>query len=255
ELTAQAEARLDLLSRLRWASVLCVPLRARARLLGALGLATLAGRPPLDREDLSVAQELAHSLAAALDNAHLLRDAQSAYEQAKEAGRLKDEFLATLSHELRTPLNAIVGWSRLLRDGQLSEDDAHRAVETINRNAAAQNQLISDMLDVSRIVSGKLRLDLRSVDPAAVIPAAGATVLPAAQAKDILLQSVLDPGAGPITGDPDRLQQVVWNLLANAIKFTPRGGRVLLRLEQPNSHVAITVEDNGPGIDLEFLPY
>jgi PAS domain S-box-containing protein len=255
ELTAQDEAHLELMTSLEWKSALCVPLRARGRLLGALGLATVADRPRLGPSDQPFVQELAQYLAAALDNAHLLREAQESYEQAKESGRLKDEFLATLSHELRTPLNAIVGWSRLLLDGQLDPEDSKRAVETINRNAAAQNQLIADMLDVSRIVSGKLRLDLRSVDPGAVIRSAVDTVLPAAQAKGISLQTVMDPGAGPITGDPDRLQQIVWNLLSNAIKFTPRGGRVLIRLEQPNSHIAITVEDNGPGIDAGFLPY
>ena len=255
ELTAVDDAHLDLMSRLQWRSALCVPLRARGRVLGVLGLANATDRAPLGEADLTFAVELAQYLAAAVDGGLLLREAKASYEQVLESSRLKDEFLATLSHELRTPLNAIVGWSRLLMDGQLSETESARAVETIHRNAAAQNQLIADMLDVSRIVSGKLRLDLREVDPAAVIGAAVDTVLPAAHAKGIALQTVLDPGAGPITGDPDRLQQVVWNLLANAIKFTPRGGHVLLRLEKPDSVVAITVEDNGPGIDPEFLPF
>jgi signal transduction histidine kinase/CheY-like chemotaxis protein len=230
-------------------------MRARGQVLGVLGLANVTDRPPLGDPDLGFATELAQFLAGAVDGGLLLREVQASYEQVLESSRLKDEFLATLSHELRTPLNAIVGWSRLLMDGHLSEQDASRAVETIHRNAAAQNQLIADMLDVSRIVSGKLRLDLREVDPAAVIGAAVDTVLPAAHGKGIALQTVIDPAAGPITGDPDRLQQVVWNLLANAIKFTPRGGRVLLRLEKLGSHIAITVEDNGPGVDPEFLPY
>jgi CheY-like chemotaxis protein/anti-sigma regulatory factor (Ser/Thr protein kinase) len=199
--------------------------------------------------------ELAQYLAAAVDGGILLREAKASYEQVLESSRLKDEFLATLSHELRTPLNAIVGWSRLLMDGQLSEPDAARAVETIHRNAAAQNQLIADMLDVSRIVSGKLRLDLREVDPAAVIGSAVDTVLPAAHGKGIALHTLIDPDAGPITGDPDRLQQVIWNLLSNAIKFTPRGGQVLLRLEKAESQIGITVEDNGPGVDPDFLPF
>ena len=255
ELTAQDDVHLDLMGRLRWRSVLCVPLRARGKVLGVLGLANATDRPPLGESDQAFAQELAQCLAAAVDNNVLLREAKASYEQVLESSRLKDEFLATLSHELRTPLNAIVGWSRLLMDGQLSEPDATRAVETIHRNAAAQNQLIADMLDVSRIVSGKLRLDLREVDPVAVIGAAVDTVLPAAHGKGIALQTVLDPAAGPITGDPDRLQQVIWNLLSNAIKFTPRGGRVLLRLEKPNSHIVITVEDTGTGVDPEFLPY
>jgi signal transduction histidine kinase/ActR/RegA family two-component response regulator len=230
-------------------------LRARGRTLGVLGLANATDRPPLGEADLAFAAELAQYLANAVDGGLLLREAQAAYEQALESSRLKDEFLATLSHELRTPLNAIVGWSRLLMDGQLSEADAARAVETIHRNAAAQNQLIADMLDVSRIVSGKLRLDLREVDPGAVVGAAVDTVLPAAQAKSMALQTLFDPGAGPITGDPDRLQQVIWNLLSNAIKFTPRGGHVLLRLEKAESHVAVIVEDDGPGVDPDFLPF
>jgi PAS domain S-box-containing protein len=255
ELTAQDDVHLDLMGRLRWRCAICVPLRSRGNVVGVLGLANASDRPPLNEVDLTFAQELAQYLAAAVDNTLLLREAKAAYEQTLESSRLKDEFLATLSHELRTPLNAIVGWSRLLMDGQLSDQEQARAVETINRNAAAQNQLIADMLDVSRIVSGKLRLDLRQVDPAAVVRAALDTVLPAAQAKDITLQMLLDPAAGPITGDPDRLQQIVWNLLSNAIKFTPRGGRVLLRLEKPNSHVSITVEDTGPGVDPEFLPF
>jgi PAS domain S-box-containing protein len=255
ELTAVDEVHLDLMARLQWRSALCVPLRARGRILGVLGLANATERAPLREADVAFAVELAQYLAAAVDGGLLLREAKASYEQVLEASRLKDEFLATLSHELRTPLNAIVGWARLLMDGGLSDADAVRAVETIHRNAAAQNQLIADMLDVSRIVSGKLRLDLREVDPTAVIGAAVDTVLPAAHAKDIALQTLVDPDAGPITGDPDRLQQVIWNLLANAIKFTPRGGRVLLRLEKPNSHIAITVEDTGPGVDPEFLPF
>jgi signal transduction histidine kinase/CheY-like chemotaxis protein len=255
ELTAVDDLHLDLMERLKWRSVMCVPLRARGKVLGVLGLANVTDRTTLGDSDLRFATELAQFLAGAVDGGLLLREAQASYEQVVESSRLKDEFLATLSHELRTPLNAIVGWSRLLMDGQLSEQDSSRAVETIHRNAAAQNQLIADMLDVSRIVSGKLRLDLREVDPAAVIGAAVDTVLPAAHGKSITLQTVIDPSAGPITGDPDRLQQVIWNLLSNAIKFTPRGGRVLLRLEKPDSHVAITVEDNGPGVDPEFLPY
>jgi PAS domain S-box-containing protein len=255
ELTAEDEVHLDLMGRLKWRSALCVPLRSRGRVLGAFGLANRSDRRPLDDTDLAFAQELSQYLAGAVDSGLLLREAQSAYEQVLESSRLKDEFLATLSHELRTPLNAIVGWSRLLMDGHLSEVDSARAIETINRNAAAQNQLIADMLDVSRIVSGKLRLDLRQVDPAAVVQAAVDTVLPAAQAKEITLQMRLDPAAGPITGDPDRLQQIVWNLLSNAIKFTPRAGRVGVRLERVSSNVSITVEDNGPGVDPEFLPF
>jgi PAS domain S-box-containing protein len=175
--------------------------------------------------------------------------------QAEQANRLKDEFLATLSHELRTPLNAILGWSQMLQTHNLSESDAKKALTTIERNARAQNQLIDDLLDVSRIITGKLRLDVRAVDLASVITAAVDAARPAAEAKNIRLQILLDPQTGTISGDPDRLQQVVWNLLSNAVKFTPKGGRVQARLERINSHVEIVISDTGIGIEPEFLPH
>jgi PAS domain S-box-containing protein len=175
--------------------------------------------------------------------------------EAQEANRLKDEFLATLSHELRTPLTAILGWSRLLQMSDFDEAAKSRALRTIERNAQAQTQLIDDLLDTSRIITGKLRLDVRPVDLATVVAAATETARPAAEAKEIDLQTILDTQAGPISGDPDRLQQVVWNLLSNAIKFTPKGGRVQVRLERIHSHVEITVADTGRGIAAEFLPH
>jgi PAS domain S-box-containing protein len=176
-------------------------------------------------------------------------------QDAEAASRAKDQFLATLSHELRTPLNAVVGWAHMLRSGKLDENATARAIETIDRNARAQSQLISDILDISRIVSGKLRLNVRPVDLTPVVEAALDTVRPSAEAKGIRLQAVLDPGAGPVSGDADRLQQVVWNLLANAVKFTPRGGRVQVRLSRVNSHVEVRVEDTGVGIAPEFMPH
>ena len=175
--------------------------------------------------------------------------------EAQEANRLKDEFLATLSHELRTPLTAILGWSRMLQTTDFNEGAARRALETIERNARTQTQLIDDLLDVSRIITGKLRLDVRAVDLPAVVTAAADTLRPAADAKGISLQLLLDPSAGPISGDPDRLQQVVWNLVSNAIKFTPKGGRVRVRLERAGSHAEIIVADTGAGIAPEFLPH
>jgi PAS domain S-box-containing protein len=187
--------------------------------------------------------------------AELLTRERAARAEAEEANRLKDEFLATLSHELRTPLTAILGWARLLQTNDFDQAVMTRALETIERNARAQNQLIDDLLDTSRIITGKLRLDVRSVDLADVITAAADAVRPAADAKAIRLQTLLDPQAGPVSGDPDRLQQVVWNLLSNAIKFTPKGGRVQVRLERVNSHVEIIVSDNGMGIAPEFLPH
>jgi PAS domain S-box-containing protein len=175
--------------------------------------------------------------------------------QLREANRLKDEFLATVSHELRTPLTAVLGWAHLLRGGQLDEKSARGALETIERNARAQSQLIDDLLDVSRIITGKLRLDVRQVDPSSFIESAIEALRPAAEAKDIRIQKVMDTGLLSVAGDPARLQQVVWNLLSNALKFTPKGGRVQVRLERINSHIEIAVSDTGVGIKPEFLPH
>jgi signal transduction histidine kinase/ActR/RegA family two-component response regulator len=171
------------------------------------------------------------------------------------ANRMKDEFLMTVSHELRTPLTAIYGWARMLVTGQIREDQRQHALEIIERNAQAQTQLVSDLLDVSRAISGKVRLEVTTVDLGEVITAAIESMQPAAAAKDIHLQTVLDSTAGPISGDRERMQQVVWNLVSNAIKFTPRGGRVQVRLERRESHVEIIVSDTGAGIDETFLPY
>jgi PAS domain S-box-containing protein len=201
-----------------------------------------------------VVAEITERKRAERERGELLAREQAARSAAETANRLKDEFLATLSHELRTPLNAIVGWAHVLRGGGLDEAATRRAVEIINRNAQAQSQLISDILDVSRIIAGKLRLNVRAVQPIEVIQAALETVRPAAEARGVAIQCILDPQAGPVSGDPDRLQQVFWNLLSNAIKFAPRGGKVQVRLEGVNSHVEVTVADNGPGVAPEFLP-
>jgi len=174
---------------------------------------------------------------------------------AEEAGRAKDEFLATLSHELRTPLNAIAGWAYLLRSGTLDAVTAARALEIIDRNARVQGRLVADLLDTSQIVSGKLRLNMRAVDLPAVVEAAVGTARAAAEAKGVRLEAALDPAVVPVLGDPERLQQVVWNLLSNGIKFTPRGGRVRLGLRRGESHVEIKVEDTGLGIEAAFLPH
>jgi signal transduction histidine kinase/CheY-like chemotaxis protein len=171
------------------------------------------------------------------------------------ANRMKDEFLMTVSHELRTPLTAIYGWARMLVTGQIRDDQRQRAIEIIERNAQAQTQLVNDLLDVSRAISGKVRLDVRTVDLGQVITAAIDSMQPAADAKEIRLQTILDPDAGAVSGDGERLQQVVWNLLSNAIKFTPKGGRVQVRLERRDSHVEIIVSDTGSGINETFLPY
>ena len=189
------------------------------------------------------------------DRERLFRSEQSARQAAENANRLKDEFLATLSHELRTPLNAILGWSQILRNRSLEREETEKALATIERNARAQNKLIEDLLDVSRIITGKLRLNMRPVDLSTVIMAAVEAARPAAEAKTIRLQILLDPQAGLISGDPDRLQQIVWNLLSNAIKFTPKEGRVQVRLERVNSHLEVVVSDTGKGIEAMFLPH
>ena len=177
------------------------------------------------------------------------------YRQAEESSRLKEEFLATISHELRTPLSAILGWARMLRLGQLSPENTEKALDTIERNARAQAQLVDDLLDVSRIITGKLRMDVRPADPGSFIDAAVESVRPAAEAKGVRIQKVMDTGAVSIPGDPVRLQQIVWNLLSNAIKFTPRGGHVQIRSERVNSHLEIVVSDTGQGISADFLPH
>ena len=182
-------------------------------------------------------------------------DLKQAREAAETANRVKDEFLATVSHELRTPLNAIIGWTHLLTRGKLDEETSSRGLETIARNAAAQNQLISDLLDVSRIISGQMRFENGAVDLARVIEAAKETVRPAADARGIVLHLELEQSAGLVSGDSMRLQQIVWNLLSNAVKFTPKGGQVTVRLKREYSSVVVVVNDTGEGISAEFLPY
>ena len=189
------------------------------------------------------------------ERSRLLSSEKLARSEAERANRLKDEFLATISHELRNPLNAILGWAHMMRVGKLNEANMERAVETIYRNAKSQSQLVADLLDVSRIISGKLRLDVRTVDLISIVNAAIDSIRPAADAKGIRLQTLLDPVAGPISGDADRLQQIVWNLLTNAVKFTPRSGRIQVKVQRVNSHVEIVVNDSGVGISKEFLPY
>ncbi|MGE4053414.1 MAG: ATP-binding protein [Vicinamibacterales bacterium] len=195
-----------------------------------------------------LAAGIANWASVALQNAHL-------YSAAREADRLKEDFLAVLSHELRTPLNAVVGYARLLRSGALTEDRWPAALETLERNGIALTQIVEDVLDVSRIASGKIQLDVQPVELPPVVHNAVATLQPAADAKGVRLQVIVDPRAGPVSGDPERLQQVVWNLLANAVKFTPRDGRVQIRVRRINSHLEIEVSDTGIGIRPEFLPH
>ncbi len=194
--------------------------------------------------------------AAEREREELLASERAARTQAERSSRMKDEFLATLSHELRTPLNAILGWSQLLSSGPApTEEDLREGLNVIERNARVQTQLIEDLLDMSRIISGKVRLNVQPVDVAAVLESSIASVAPAALAKGIRIQKVIDPAAGPVMGDPARLQQIVWNLLSNAIKFTPKEGRVQVVLKLINSHLEIVISDTGAGIRPAFLPH
>lgn len=216
-----------------------------------------------------IVRGVAAQAAVAIDNARLYEAAQKSAQERElllEGERLaraeverisclKDEFLATLSHELRTPLNSILGWTEILRIGERSEADLDKGLEIIERNSLAQAQLIEDLLDMNRIISGQMRLDIQQVFPATAIEAAIETVRPAANAKNINLEKIIDPAAGPISGDASRLQQIIWNVLSNAIKFTPKNGNVQIVLERVKSHIEIIVADTGAGIAAEFLPY
>lgn len=185
----------------------------------------------------------------------LLENERIARSEAERANHIKDEFLATLSHELRTPLNAILGWSQLILQGTMSREDIQRGLETIERNARAQHKLIEDLLEMSSIISGKIRLDVQRLDLASIVEAAIESVAPAAEAKEIRLRKIIDPSAGPVSGDHNRLQQIIWNLLSNAVKFTPKGGHIEVIVERVASHLEITIKDSGLGIKSEFLAY
>lgn len=200
-------------------------------------------------------QEMADRRQVEDERARLLVRERAARAEAEQANRTKDEFLATLSHELRTPLSAILGWSHLVRTGKLDEPQLTRAIETIERNARSQSQLIDDLLDVSRIITGKLQLDNRLVDLCAVIKSAIDSVRPTFEAKSIQLETQLDKDACLVFGEANRLQQIIWNLLSNAVKFTPEEGWVKVEVKRVDSRVQISVSDSGTGITPEFLPY
>lgn len=204
---------------------------------------------------ITVVEDISEAKRGEAERLDLLRREQQARAEAEAANRTKDEFLATLSHELRTPLNAILGWTQLLQKGNLEPPMVDRALETIERNARMQSQLVEDILDVSRIITGNLRLEIKPVNLASVITAAVDSFRLAAQSKDIDLQLMLDQSSGLISGDANRLQQVVWNLLSNAIKFTPKGGQVLVILEQVGAECQLRVQDTGQGIHPDFLPH
>ena len=254
--SARDEDHLRIVREVGLRSYICVSLIARDRIVGALTMLTTdeSGRR-YDEQDLTLAELLGRRAGLAVENARLYSETQSALTEVTEISRLKDEFLATLSHELRTPLNAIVGWAQMLKAGGMDAARVRKAIDTIDRNAALQTRLIADILDMSRIITGKVRLNLTPVHPEKVIEQALDAIRPAAEVKGVAIEPVLDPSAGPITADAERLQQVLWNLLSNAVKFVPKGSRVQVRLEAVNSHVEIVVADNGPGIDPEFLPH
>ncbi|WP_434382789.1 PAS domain S-box protein [Melittangium boletus] len=256
ERITRSEEHLRTTLDLRLLSLVSVPLRARGRTLGVLTFFTTAasGRR-YGREDVLRFEQVTHRAALALDNALLYSLAREERARAEDANRLKDEFLATVSHELRTPLTAMIGWLKLLRDGRLPPAKQARALETVDRNAHAQAQLVEDLLDVSRIVSGKLRLDTQVVPLEGVILGAMESVRPAAEAKGMRLHADLGAREALVMGDASRLQQVVWNLVANAVKFSPGGGGVQVRLRAEDAAVALTVQDEGPGIPEAFLPH
>jgi PAS domain S-box-containing protein len=239
---------------LRPQSSLVVPLATMGRIVGTVEVQSYENRAY--REEHITAMKMAANLAAvAIENMRLLQFETKAREAAEEASRLKDEFLATLSHELRTPLTAILGWSSMLRDSRLDEQTFKMAVEIVERNARTQQQIVDDILDVSRIITGHLRFDAALTDLRHVVEAALDTVRHAASAKNITLRAEFEPGVAPVMGDPRRLQQVFWNLLSNAVKFTPIGGEVRASVCGDGAHARVIVTDTGPGISPDFLPY
>lgn len=229
-------------------SYLCVPMVAHERTLGSMTLANAESGRHFTDEDVRVANDLATRSALAVETAQ-------SYQELQNVNRLKDEFLATLSHELRTPLNAVLGYARMLQSGAITQEKVPQALEVIDRNAGALAQIVEDVLDVSRIVLGKARLKMEPTDVAAVVEDAVATVKPAADAKGLHLKCSLGHGTASVVGDHSRLQQVVWNILSNAVKFTPRGGRIDVRVTQDNSHVEIVVTDTGIGFPASFRPH
>jgi len=231
-----------------------VPLLVDKRLLGVLCIGSKAIHA-ITEDDLRFLSLVGDRIAVSIERVRLYNAERDARAQAEEANQLKDQFLATVSHELRTPLNAILGWSRMLSSGRIDEKTSKHAIEVIERNARSQAQLIDDLLDVSRIISGKLRLNICPVEPLVIVELALDAVRPAAEAKDIKLHTELDPTIGTIPGDPDRIQQIIWNLLSNAIKFTPSGGRVDLEVKRGPAYIEYKVTDTGQGISREFLPF
>lgn len=247
--------QLEIFRQLDVRSWMVVPLIARERVLGAVTFAITESDRRYDRADFMLAQVVASQVAFVRESARINGEAQAARVAADGANRAKDEFLSTLSHELRTPLNAVLGWAMLLQQGHLSAQQAERALQSILRNVHAQMRLVEDLFDTARVVGGRFRLAVQPVDLLAIVEQALDAIRPAADAKAIRLQTVLASPGGPVSGDPDRLLQIMWNLLSNAVKFTPRRGRVQVQVQHVNSHVEIIVSDTGRGIRPDLLPY
>lgn len=261
----------DYYAKYAYAAWISLPLMVEGRAIGGISF-SFAEFPTLSKDDRAFMLALARQCAQAIIRAQLYEAQQRARTEAETANRVKDEFLAVLSHELRTPMNPILGWAKLLRSGKLDADKTATALETIERNAKLQTQLIEDLLDVSRILQGKMALNACPVNLASTIEAAIATVQLAAQSKGIQIHTQLDSTVEPVSGDPGRLQQIVWNLLSNAVKFTPSGGQVDVRLQKlkvdklkvegsendlppSTSYAQIQIKDTGKGINPEFLPH
>jgi signal transduction histidine kinase/ActR/RegA family two-component response regulator len=241
-------------NNLRPQSSLAVPMAVMGRIIGTIEVQSYERRSY--RQEHTTAMSMAANLTAvAIENVRLLKRESSAREVAEESNRLKDEFLATVSHELRTPLTAILGWSRLLEEGSLDDQLAIQAIETIRRNAKAQAQIVDDILDVSRIITGNLYVDLHPIEIMPVIEAAINVVRPTADTKGIRIETEFDSTPIVVSGDANRLQQVIWNLVSNAVKFTPSGGHVNLSLCRLDSAIEIRIVDTGQGISGSFLPY
>ena len=227
---------------------MCIPLRARERTIGAIALMSFDPQRKFGETDVRTAQDLGNAAAVAIANARL-------YREAEEANRLKDEFVAMVSHELRTPLTPILGCVHLLRTAKLSDANFQRALEMIERNAQAQVQIVEDLLDVSRIIAGKLHLEMKSVQIISVVEAAIDSVRALAESKDIQIVTTFGDVSEQVDGDPNRLQQIIWNLLSNAVKFTPPTGRIEISAQKQDDNVEIRVTDTGVGIPSEFLPF
>lgn len=243
---ARDEAHNEMLRELGLRSYIVTPLRAsQGHIFGAITLVRSESR--FNEADVGFADELARRAGVAVENARL-------YSEAQAANRAKDDFLATLSHELRTPMTAVLGWARMLQLG-MSPQDSRDAVNAIEKSASVQMQLIEDILDMSRIMAGKMRLDRRPVDLREITEAALETIRPAAAAKEVEILASYPPQVQPVSGDAGRLQQIIWNLLTNAIKFTDRGGTVIVRVSSTPDTVSVAVKDSGMGIDREFLPH